>query len=133
MGGRSVDEIIEESLKLLLSNREKISIDASRDVIETDPKLLSLALKNLIDNAMKYAEDGETKIVADSDSIAVISKGKSLEHPLEYYLEPFTQEEKRQRGFGLGLYIVNNIIERLKYRLNYYYKDGYNVFEIIFK
>jgi len=127
---KSIDTIIEESLKLLLSNREKIHIESTKDKIVTDSRLLSLALKNLIDNAVKYAEDGETKIVADRDSIKVISKGKSLEHPLEYYLEPFTQEEKRQRGFGLGLYIVNNIIERLKYKLNYYYKSGYNVFEI---
>jgi two-component system OmpR family sensor kinase len=127
---KSVDTIIEESLKLLLSNREKIHIESTKDKIVTDSRLLSLALKNLIDNAVKYAEDGETKIVANRESIRVISKGKSLEHPLEYYLEPFTQEEKRQRGFGLGLYIVHNIIQHLKYRLNYYYKDGYNVFEI---
>jgi len=127
---KSIKEIIKQSLKLLLSNREKISIEATEDRIVTDPKLISLALKNLIDNAVKYAEDGNTKIIADNNSIKVISKGKSLEHPLEYYLEPFTQEEKRQRGFGLGLYIVHSIVQRLKYKLNYYYKDGYNIFEI---
>ncbi len=129
---KSIDTLIEESLKLLLSNREKIEIISTKDIIKTDSRLLSLALKNLIDNAVKYAEDGKTKIIADNKSIKVISKGKSLENPLEYYLEPFTQEEKRQKGFGLGLYIVNNIIKHLKYKLNYQYKDGYNIFEITF-
>ena len=127
----SLDEIIEKSLRLLISNRDKISISTQNSKILTDTKLLSLALKNLIDNAIKYSEDTRASIIADSKSIKVLSKGRSLEHPLEYYLEPFTQEEKRQKGFGLGLYIVNNILNRLDYRLNYCYKDGQNIFEII--
>ncbi len=129
----SLDEIIEKSLTLLMSNRDKIFISTQNSKIFTDIKLLSLALKNLIDNAIKYSEDRKASIIADSKSIKVLSKGRSLEHPLEYYLEPFTQEEKRQKGFGLGLYIVNNILNRLDYRLNYCYKDGQNIFEIILK
>jgi len=128
----SIDEIIEESLRLLISNRDKVTIQSNGAIIKTDSKLLSLALKNLIDNAIKYGEESQVEIIGDEKSIKVLSKGKSLEHPLEYYLEPFTQEEKRQSGFGLGLYIVNNIIERLDYTLNYYYKDGNNIFEIKF-
>ena len=127
----SLNEIIEKSLTLLMSNRDKISISTQNTKILTDTKLLSLALKNLIDNAIKYSEDTKASIIADSNSIKVLSKGRSLEHPLEYYLEPFTQEEKRQKGFGLGLYIVNNILNRLDYKLNYCYKDGKNIFEII--
>jgi two-component system OmpR family sensor kinase len=127
----NIDEVLENSLKLLLHNREKINIQTQHENIVTDMKLLSLALKNLIDNAIKYSEDFSTTIFTDGKSIKVLSKGRSLEHPLEYYLEPFTQEEKRQRGFGLGLYIVNNIIKRLDYKLKYRYKNGYNIFEII--
>jgi len=127
-----INNIIEKSLTLLLVNKEKVTIKSDSNLIITDAKLLSLALKNLIDNALKYSEDSHTTIIADSKSIKVLSKGKSLEHPLEYYLEPFTQEEKRQQGFGLGLYIVNNIIQQLDYTLHYYYKDSSNVFEIRF-
>ncbi|NPA60875.1 MAG: HAMP domain-containing histidine kinase [Epsilonproteobacteria bacterium] len=127
----NIDEVLENSLKLLLHNREKINIQTQHENIVTDIKLLSLALKNLIDNAIKYSEDFSTTIFTDGKSIKVLSKGRSLEHPLEYYLEPFTQEEKRQKGFGLGLYIVNNIIKRLDYKLKYRYKNGYNIFEII--
>jgi len=126
-----INEIIENSLTLLLVNKEKVTIKTDNSLITTDAKL-SLALKNLIDNAIKYSENSNATIIADSKSIKVLSKGKSLEHPLEYYLEPFTQEEKRQSGFGLGLYIVNNIIQRLDYTLHYYYKNSSNVFEIRF-
>jgi len=127
----NIDDIIEDSLKLLLCNRDKIWIETKHETIVTDAKLLSLALKNLIDNAIKYSEDFSTTIITNGKSIKVLSKGRSLEHPLEYYLEPFTQEEKRQRGFGLGLYIVNNIVKRLDYKLTYCYKSGNNIFEII--
>ncbi len=129
----NINDIIEDSLTLLLCNREQITIKTENETLITDAKLLSLALKNLIDNAIKYSEDFSTTIISDGKSIKVFSKGRSLEHPLEYYLEPFTQEEKRQKGFGLGLYIVNNIVKRLDYKLNYCYKDGNNIFEIILR
>jgi len=127
-----IKEIVEKSITLLLVNREKVTIKIDNSSIKTDVKLLSLALKNLIDNAIKYSEDSHATIIADSKSIKVLSKGKSLEYPLEYYLEPFAQEEKRHSGFGLGLYIVNNIIQRLDYTLHYYYKNSSNIFEIKF-
>ncbi len=126
----NIDDIIEESISLLLYDKEKITIETEHEELDTDPKLLTLAIKNLLDNGVKYSEDGKVTIVTNKERIKVISKGKSLEHPLEYYLEPFTQEEKRNSGFGLGLYIVNNIAQRLHYNLNYYHKDGYNVFEL---
>jgi len=126
----NINDIIDKSVNLLISNKNKIKVHSSNEVILTDEKLLSLALKNLIDNGIKYGNSANVTIVANSESIKVISEGKSLEHPLEYYIEPFTQEEKRHSGFGLGLYIVNNILKRLNYSLQYSYKDGKNIFEI---
>lgn len=127
----SAQELMEETQALLLVPPSRFSVELKTDQLTTDSKLLALALKNLIDNGLKYSEGEEqVKIIIDKESIKVISKGKSLEHPLSYYLEPFTQEEKRQSGFGLGLYIVNNIATRLNYKLHYYYKDGRNVFEL---
>ena len=125
-----LDSIIEESISLLLCDRNKLTIKSTDETLLTDTKLLALAIKNLLDNALKYSTDEKATIIANSSSIKIISKGKSLEHPLDYYLEPFTQEEKRNSGFGLGLYIVNNITKRLKYILNYYHKSNNNIFEL---
>ncbi len=125
----TLNEIINSAVNLLISNKSKINIDIEDSAITTDRKLLSLAIKNLLDNALKYGEK-ETTIIANRETIQVISTGKSLEHPLSYYLEPFTQEEKRNSGFGLGLYIVYNIVQRLNYKLNYFHKNGKNIFEL---
>jgi two-component system OmpR family sensor kinase len=125
-----IDDIIEESISHLLYDKNKFTIQTQNESLSTDPRLLTLAIKNLLDNAIKYSEDDRATIMTNFQSIKIISKGKSLDHPLEYYLEPFTQEEKRNSGFGLGLYIVHNIAERLKYKLNYYHKSGYNIFEL---
>jgi len=126
----NIDDIIEDSIGLLLCSRESLTIKTNSEILTTDCRLLSLALKNLIDNALKYSDDSHATVTTNSKSIKVSSVGKSLEYPLEYYLEPFTQEEKRNHGFGLGLYIVNNITKRLGYKLHYYYRDGSNVFEL---
>ena len=125
-----IDNIIDDAISLLLCSREQLLIQTEEITLLTDKKLLTLAIKNLLDNALKYSDDEKATIIGHKRSIKIISKGKSLEYPLEYYLEPFTQEEKRNSGFGLGLYIVNNIAQRLKYTLNYYHKDGSNIFEL---
>jgi len=125
----TLKNIIDNSIALLLSNKDKLNLHIEDTTITTDSKLLALAVKNLLDNASKYGEE-ETTVIAKRESIQVISIGNSLEHPLSYYLEPFTQEEKRNSGFGLGLYIVYNIVERLKYQLNYFHKNGNNIFEL---
>ncbi len=129
----SIDDIIKEAISLLICDQNKLTIKTEHELLTTDVKLLTLAIKNLLDNALKYSEDDHASIITNPTSIKVISKGKSLEHPLEYYLEPFTQEEKRNPGFGLGLYIVNNIASRLNYTLNYYHKNGHNIFELRLK
>ena len=126
----NINDIIKESVSLLLGNKENVTIQTENELLKTDPKLLSLAIKNLLDNAIKYSKDKKATIITNKQSIKILSKGKGLEHQLSYYLEPFTQEEKRNSGFGLGLYIVNNIAQRLSYTLHYYHKNDNNIFEL---
>ena len=53
-----------------------------------------------------------------------------LKHPLSFYTEPFSQEEKRNSGFGLGLYIVKNILDKLHLTFRYRYDNNNNIFII---
>jgi two-component system OmpR family sensor kinase len=91
---------------------------------------MALAIKNLLDNGIKYSKDKCVILRTNDSFIEVVSKGDELEHPLSYYTEPFSQAEKRSSGFGLGLYIVHSILQKLGYKLGYRYEEGNNIFTI---
>ena len=126
-----LSEIIAESQELLMTQSDAIELNIEDKALATDKKLMALVLKNLIDNGLKYGTGKYVLIETDKDIIKVLSKGKPLNHPLSYYTEPFSQAEKRSAGFGLGLYIVHSILEKLDYRLEYNHKDEKNIFMIV--
>ncbi|MEA2027379.1 MAG: ArsS family sensor histidine kinase [Campylobacterota bacterium] len=129
----TMSEVLEQSQRMLISDGSKIDLNYNDFTINTDTKLLSLAIKNLMDNAIKYSKDKKARFKATPERIDITSKGEPLQHPLEYYIEPFSQEQKRKSGFGLGLYIVYTVLTKLGYELNYSYKDEYNTFGIHLK
>ena len=93
--------------------------------------LMVLVMKNLLDNGMKYGKEKSVLIQTNNGLIEVVSEGDRLEHPLSYYTEPFSQGEKRSAGFGLGLYIVHSIVDRLGCRLGYKHSEGKNIFIVV--
>jgi two-component system OmpR family sensor kinase len=126
-----LSDIIKDSTELLMTNSTSIHVDIQDNSLYTDKNLMSLVIKNLIDNGIKYGEDETVFIQTYYNSIEIISKGKILARQLSYYTEPFSQEEKRSAGFGLGLYIVHSTLEKLGYRLGYKHRDGYNIFMLV--
>ena len=91
---------------------------------------MSIAIKNLIDNALKYTQELPIIVDINKNEIKISNKAKELSKDLEYYLKPFTQELSHRNGFGLGLSIVKKIIDKHQYKLSYEYIDGYIVFKI---
>ena len=50
-------------------------------------------------------------------------------YPLENYFEPFfSNEDKQKDSFGLGLYIIQNILKANSYTLTYEYENQINRF-----
>jgi len=125
--------VIERTEKVLMTEPEKYEIKYTDRPLHTDVKLLALVLKNLLDNGIKYSPDKHVKLISVGNRIEVRSVGEPLKEDLSFYTEPFSQEEKRSHGFGLGLYIVANILEKLGYGFRYRYdkEKGENVFEVI--
>ncbi len=130
-----LEDIFSKTLDMLLKDKIYYKIDSypKDTLIYTDKELLALALKNLMDNGIKYSKDNFVIVQVVGNKILVKSKGDKLKEDLNYYTEPFSQEEKRSKGFGLGLYIVSNILDKLGYKLRYFYNEnsGENIFEII--
>ena len=110
--------IVESLAKLYLDDESKIEIEIIDDFkIKADLYYLSIVLKNLIDNAIKYTSSFPIKIIVKTNEISVLNQGKALAKELDYYLKPFTQELSQRDGFGLGLSIVKKIIDRHDCRL----------------
>ena len=128
----SAETLILEALsKLYLEDESKIELNINQDFkITADLYYLSIAIKNLIDNALKYTQELPVIVDINKNEIKISNKAKELSKDLEYYLKPFTQELSHRNGFGLGLSIVKKIIDKHQYKLSYEYIDGYIVFKI---
>ncbi len=129
----TLQEVFKETERMLMANSDKYSINYNNRPLYTDLNLLALVLKNLMDNGIKYSPNKHVRVVTVGNKIEVRSLGEPLKEELAYYIEPFSQEEKRSNGFGLGLYIVSNILEKLNYQFRYHYeyKLRENVFEVV--
>ena len=129
--------ILEQARDMLMLDKfeEKVSVDIRQDILlRVDFGLFSLAIKNLIDNALKYADDKKAQVICDKDGIVVRNLGKPLQNPIEYYLQAFIREKgNKSGGMGLGLYIIDHICQMHKFSLKYSYEDGYHTFKICTK
>lgn len=125
-------ELIDQALDILLVEEHTIEIEDNANLeINADFELFSIALKNLIDNAIKYGYDENPRIIIEKDHIEIINKGEKLTKNIEEYYKPFNHDyETATTGLGLGLYISNNIVKIHNYYLEYDYKDGYHHFYI---
>lgn len=132
----SVQTLILEALSLMFIEDESlVEVRLSEDFsIKADKQYLCIALKNLIDNAMKYATQKPIIVEVEDRTIWVRNQGEALEGDLEYYCQAFAQGEnsRTQEGFGLGLSIVKKITDRHGFTLKLTCKEGYTSFGIEF-
>jgi two-component system OmpR family sensor kinase len=120
--------LLDKAVELLMMGENIVKKEYEDFELYVDEIYFTVVLKNLIDNGIKFSSDKKVIIKADKIKIEIISKGEPLKHALSYYVEPFSQEEKRSSGFGLGLYIVKSILDRHHIELDYYHNSGLNIF-----
>ncbi len=124
-----LSDIIDEAIDLAMLNTNQVSINIEKNLIlNVDFRLFTTAIKNILDNGIKYSIDKKIVIDATYDKISFISQGAPLQDSLEHYIEPFTQNQISHKSFGLGLYIVANILKAHKLDFTYEYKDSHNYF-----
>ena len=123
-------DIVEGSIDLLMledSSRHIHTVIREDFTMRADFELLTLALKNLIDNAIKYSPDRHVDLLVRSPDIIVSNRGNPLDDPLEQYFTPF---HTSKTGLGLGLYIVKNILDIHGLLLEYRHEKGSVIFTI---
>ncbi len=128
-------DIIDNAIDLLMIDGKDLEIieKEQNKKVKVNFKLFSIAVKNLLDNGLKYLQDGKVSIVIEKDKILFINSGDQLKHNIEKYFEPFFKDQKiAQQSFGLGLYIVYNILKSHDMRLDYSYDNKKHIFTIVF-
>ena len=122
-------DLIDEAIDIAMVEKEHVGISELDEVrVMVDFKLFSVAIKNMIDNGIKYSTDKHVNIMVSKDHMKFITQGEKLKNDLDFYIQPFIKGEDAQKGFGLGLYIVSNILEAHGLKFGYEYKNGMNVF-----
>ncbi len=104
----------------VLNRQFSYSIDLDQEMrIGGDQNLISRALENLFNNAVRYTKEGDKiKLRAFQDerevTIQIEDNGSGIsEEELELIFDPFYRgtKSRREQGFGLGLSIVKSIIQ----------------------
>lgn len=102
----------------------KIESDSNVPLVKVDYDSIKIAFNNVIDNCIKYSPDDSPILIRirheSSDNQLVISfadHGRGIDpEDLSFIFDPFFRgkntEEKRTPGNGIGLSLVNNIIQK---------------------
>jgi len=125
-------DIVEQAYDMLGINEDQCKDYLQHEKVFVDFNLFAYALKNLIDNGIKYAEVLSIHINYEEICLKVINKGQPLKEEFNSYLRSFARVRTYHsiEGMGVGFYIDNEIIEKHGYSLEYQYTNGSHHFNI---
>lgn len=122
-------DIIDGAIDMAMVDRESVDVEVSASQkIYANYRLYTTAIKNMIDNGIKYSDDAYVKVIIKNKELCFESKGECIKHPLKYYIEPFTKDNPSKNSFGLGLYLVDSILKAHDEVLAHEYENGVNRF-----
>ncbi|HEV7732460.1 MAG TPA: HAMP domain-containing sensor histidine kinase [Candidatus Binatia bacterium] len=90
--------------------------------LRTDARKLTVAIRHLVDNALKFTDAGRVRVTATADdaSVAVTVQDtgagiRAEDHALifEMFRQADGSETRRHGGTGLGLYLVRRFVHQL--------------------
>jgi two-component system OmpR family sensor kinase len=127
-------DVIDQAIDLLGADRRNVELHVRDERINVDFNLFAYALKNLIDNAVKYADSLPVVVRFEAGCLSVANTGTPFKEHYTTYLKAFQRDTSQHalEGMGLGLYLVNEIVIRHGYALTYDYRDGMHRFGICF-
>ncbi|WP_103588554.1 ArsS family sensor histidine kinase [Campylobacter concisus] len=128
-------DIIDHAIDLIFAvDKERVRVRNLKisPILNVDFELFSTALKNLLDNALKYSKK-EVFLEISNDHFMVVSYGDKIDDERLDFNKAFNRKsEFSGAGLGLGLYIANQIFTRHGCEMKYKYKDGKNCFLVYF-
>lgn len=125
-------DVIDNAVDILMCDEESVVHEYENIKVNIDFKLFSIAIKNLLDNGIKYSLDKKVTVKTQDGKIIFENIARELQYSLEDYYEPFFSGEnvKSNQSFGLGFYIISNILTANNFKLIYKHDNGINSFII---
>jgi len=130
--------ILDQAIDLLMldetKKEEQVHIEGNFDfVVNVDFDLIALAVKNLMDNALKHSDNRKVYVKSKAYTLIIANEGEALKMDINEYFQPFVSGSKAcGSSLGLGLYIVQNILQQHGLEVCYAYQDGFHQFSIDF-
>jgi signal transduction histidine kinase len=133
------DDVMDELKSFAKANNVSIAMEAEGEIgkVQTDPVRMKMVIANLVDNAIKYARDGQGEITiilrneADKHMVYCGVKdngiGISDADQKKIFEKFFRGKEVTRRqtiGSGLGLYIAKAAIENSGGEIGFQSKEG---------
>ena len=133
-----LSNILDQAVDLLMldeiKREEDVVIEGDFDfVVNVDFDLIALAIKNLLDNALKHSIYRKVYVKSNAYTLIIANEGEALKMDINEYFKPFVSGSKAcGSSLGLGLYIVQNILRQHGLEVTYTYQDGFHQFSIDF-
>ncbi len=123
----SVGEVLAQAVEAARppaeSRGQTLNVDVPEDAgwVDGDPARLTQAVGNLLDNAIKYTDDGggiwlrarnegdEVVIVVEDSGVGI--DPEVLPHVFDLFIQADRSLERKQGGLGLGLTLVRRLVE----------------------
>lgn len=129
-------QILESAKKLLFLDNEKIKYKPDIDyTLKVDIDFFVIAIKNLIDNGIKFSSNKSISIFEKDKKIIFSNLGEKSHIDSDKMFEPFSKETSpnNKEGMGLGLYVTKYILDKHKVIITYNYENGENIFTLHIK
>ncbi|TLD81245.1 HAMP domain-containing histidine kinase [Helicobacter sp. MIT 11-5569] len=132
----ALKEILDQTFTMLLLDKTQIQelfiLPLENHRLYCDFEMLTLAIKNLLDNALKYKTKGKVELRIKDNDLEILNFGAPLPYSLKDHSKPFFKDvnSNKNGGLGLGIYIVKSTLESQGLTLDYTHSNDVNMFII---
>jgi len=123
--GSVVQETIQQNRYLLVNKPIEVEfVPENEPQLSIPPAILQIVLTNLIRNAIQHTASGKISVIVKADRVIVSDTGAGMEpDDLKHVTQSHVRRD-RNKGFGLGLPIVQRLCDRLDWKLEIESKTG---------
>ena len=128
-----IDDIIAQVRDLLPDENAPVNVSVDPQTLHVDFDLFCVALKNMVDNALRYSTDGRACLTCKGAILSISNHGDPLPHPLDSYAKPYFlggSKQKESRGLGFGLYIALAVFRLHALPCHYAHEAGVSTFTL---